>query len=72
MPHSDLPDPTTTTVNAVIASFPSALPVFSSFGIDSCCGGALSVAEAARRHRVPLETLLSALEAAIAPQRASA
>jgi regulator of cell morphogenesis and NO signaling len=38
------------TVNDVILQFPATLGVFKSLGIDSCCGGSLTLAEAARRH----------------------
>ena len=53
------------TVNEVIRDFPAALAVFSAFGIDACCGGALPVLEAAARHRIDEEALLSALRDAI-------
>ena len=52
------------TVNETIQRFPATLAVFQSYGIDSCCGGAHTVADAAARHGVPLPALLKALEAA--------
>jgi iron-sulfur cluster repair protein YtfE (RIC family) len=53
-----------TTVNEVVLRAPWALPVLSRYGIDSCCGGPLQLAEAARRHGHPLEEVLAALAAA--------
>ena len=57
------------TVNQVIAERPEALHVFRDYGIDACCGGALTVAEAARRHRVPAGDLLAALAEVAEPAR---
>ena len=56
---------TRSTVNDIVARFPSTLAVFNAFGIDTCCGGALAVTEAASRHKIPLNALRSALESAI-------
>ncbi|MGH7619005.1 MAG: DUF542 domain-containing protein [Gemmatimonadaceae bacterium] len=52
-------------VNEVLSMFPSTLPVFNRFGLDTCCGGALSVADAARAADVDAETLCGALTNAI-------
>ena len=49
------------TVNEVIQLFPAAVAVFKRFGIDSCCGGALPIREAARRHGKDEKELLAAL-----------
>lgn len=46
------------TVNEVIRRIPAAVSVFSRHGIDTCCGGDLSVDEAARRHGVDPEKIL--------------
>lgn len=54
------------TVNDIVARYPATLAVFNAFGIDTCCGGALAVTEAAARHKIPLNALRSALESAIA------
>lgn len=51
-------------VNEVIRLFPGTVAVFHRVGIDSCCGGALPVAEAARRHGLELAALLDELAAA--------
>jgi iron-sulfur cluster repair protein YtfE (RIC family) len=50
-----------TPVNEVIRLFPTTLPIFHAAGIDSCCGGALPVEEAARRHGLDAEQLLEEL-----------
>jgi iron-sulfur cluster repair protein YtfE (RIC family) len=49
------------TVNETVRLFPGTVAVFSRHGIDSCCGGALPVAEAAARHGIDLEQLLKEL-----------
>lgn len=46
------------TVNEVIRRVPASVGVFSRHGIDACCGGGLTVKEAARRHGVEPEALL--------------
>jgi len=51
-------------VNQIIRLFPGTLPVFHAAGIDSCCGGALEVGEAARRHGFEAEWLLEELRRA--------
>ncbi len=52
------------TVNDVLLRFPGCASVFNAFGVDSCCGGAASLAAAAADVGVEAEALLSALEAA--------
>ncbi len=52
------------TVNAVIARHPETLPVFKRLGIDACCGGALSLWEVSKRHRIEFVSLLTELESA--------
>ncbi len=51
-------------VNDVIRDFPKTIGVFTRYGIDSCCGGAVSIEEAAKRDGAPLEDLLDALNEA--------
>lgn len=36
-------------VNDVIRRYPATVDLFNRYGIDACCGGAASVADAARR-----------------------
>jgi regulator of cell morphogenesis and NO signaling len=57
------------TVNDTIQRFPESLAVFKELGIDTCCGGGATLAEAAARKGVPLPELLKALRQAAA-QRA--
>ena len=52
-------------VNEAIRRFPETVAVFNEFGIDSCCGGAASIAIAAERDGADLDTLLRRLNAAI-------
>lgn len=52
------------TVNEAIRRFPATVAVFNDFGIDACCGGAASLAEAAARDGADPEALLAALRVA--------
>ena len=59
------PPPDEITVNELIREVPLTIPVFNSFGIDSCCGGAVPVREAARRDGAEGDALLAALAAVV-------
>lgn len=50
------------TINEIVALYPATLEVFNRHGIDSCCGGALPLAEVARKHRLDFVALLAELE----------
>jgi regulator of cell morphogenesis and NO signaling len=52
-----------TTINQIVAAVPNTLSVFQRFGLDTCCGGGLSLSTAVERHQLSLETLLAALRA---------
>jgi regulator of cell morphogenesis and NO signaling len=52
------------TVNEIITRHPATVAVFQRHGIDSCCGGALPLAEVARKHRLNFLALLAELEQA--------
>lgn len=52
------------TVNEIVARHPRSIGIFNAFGIDSCCGGAIAVDDAARRDGADGEALLDALVAA--------
>jgi iron-sulfur cluster repair protein YtfE (RIC family) len=53
------------TVNEIVAQYPDTIAVFNRFGIDSCCGGGVPLADAARRDGADLDALLAALQEAI-------
>ena len=57
---------TETTVNEVIRMYPESVSVFNELGIDACCGGDASLAEAAWRDGVDLGSLLTRLDAVAA------
>jgi iron-sulfur cluster repair protein YtfE (RIC family) len=52
-------------VNEIIAQYPETIAVFNRFGIDSCCGGGVPLADAARRDGADFDALLAALQEAI-------
>lgn len=54
-------DPERTTVHEAMGLGEGVGDVFRSFGMDTCCGGGVPVATAARSHGVPLDELLAAL-----------
>lgn len=53
-------------VNEVLLRYPVTVAVFNAFGIDACCGGAASIADAAQRDGADVERLMAALGAAVA------
>lgn len=50
-----------TVVNDCIKLYPKTIGVFTTFKIDSCCGGAVSIEAAANRDGANLEDILKAL-----------
>ena len=54
------------TVNETIQRLPASIAVFNALGMEACCGGAATLAEAAAREGVPLGELLQALREAAA------
>lgn len=48
-------------VNDVIQAYPKTIGIFTLYNVDSCCGGAASISEAARRDGAEIEGLLKAL-----------
>lgn len=55
------------TLNALVERLPAALPVLREFGLDTCCGGALTLERAAAHHEIDLQRLMEALRGAQAP-----
>lgn len=52
-------------VNSTILAHPDTLSVFSVFGLDTCCRGNLSVADAVRDANLDLAVVIKALKEAI-------
>lgn len=52
------------TINEIAARYPETIAVFNRFGMDTCCGGGVSVEEAARRDGLDVAQILSALREA--------
>jgi regulator of cell morphogenesis and NO signaling len=51
-------------INEVIQRYPWTLPVFHRLDVDSCCGGARTVAAMAEEHGLNLDEVLAELQAA--------
>lgn len=49
------------TVNDAVRFVPGALETLAACGIDTCCGGALPLGEAARRHGLDVDRLMARL-----------
>jgi iron-sulfur cluster repair protein YtfE (RIC family) len=65
MPTQDgLPDGTWT-VNEILLHYPDAVRALNAFGVDTCCGGANSLADAARESGVSLDDLLAGVLAVL-------
>ena len=60
----DAPIDARLSVNEVLRRRPRAVRVLNAFGIDTCCGGAASLDEAAREVGVPVDDLVLAVEMA--------
>lgn len=54
-----------TTVRELVGRYSRTRPVFEEHGIDYCCGGTQTLAEASRKHGLDLEELVVALERAL-------
>lgn len=53
------------TINEIVARNPETIAVFNRFGMDTCCGGGVSVVDAARRDGLDLDQILAALRDAM-------
>ena len=67
MKHDVEFDPTLT-LNEITARFPATIAVFNDFGMDVCCGGDVSLAEAASRDGADLDAVTAALKLAVSEQ----
>jgi regulator of cell morphogenesis and NO signaling len=54
-------------VNEILRRWPAAVAALNERGIDTCCGGALSLRDAAGAAGIPAAELLEAVEHAIEP-----
>lgn len=63
--NTTMPD-ATWSVNDVLRRYPDAVGVFNELGVDACCGGANSLADAARDAGVALDELLERVGEAVA------
>ena len=61
----------TSIVNDVIRDHPSTLSVFNYFGVDACCGGNLSIAEAAENEFIDAGALVAALRNSVRHETAN-
>lgn len=52
-------------VNDIISRHPETIAVFNRFGLDTCCGGSLSVTEAARASGAEVDALCAALRGTV-------
>jgi iron-sulfur cluster repair protein YtfE (RIC family) len=50
------------TLNEITSAVPSALEVFGRYGLDSCCGGAKTLALVCEKHGLDLEQVLSDIQ----------
>jgi iron-sulfur cluster repair protein YtfE (RIC family) len=60
----------TSLIRDLIERYPALMPVLDAHGLDLCCGGGHTVAEAAALHGLDLEALLMELDAAFATAQA--
>jgi iron-sulfur cluster repair protein YtfE (RIC family) len=56
------------TVNEVLAAAPGTAEIFNRLGVDTCCGGTLTLPDAARAAGIAPGELRAALEPALAQQ----
>lgn len=50
--------------NDIIRKYPSTIGVFNRYNVDSCCGGAEPIREAARKAGIDLDEFIAALKEA--------
>jgi len=57
------------TVNEALFAAPETAEIFNRLGVDTCCGGTLTLTEAARAAGITPEALRAAVEPALAQTR---
>ncbi|MGK7344342.1 MAG: DUF542 domain-containing protein [Candidatus Nitrospinota bacterium M3_3B_026] len=60
------------TINDVVQKHPGTMKVFNQYNLDSCCGGAQSIGEAAAAAGADLEKVLEDLNAAAGEEKQNA
>lgn len=55
-------------VNEILRRWPASVAALNAHGVDTCCGGASSLAEAAAEIGVPVSTLVDAIAPSIAAE----
>ena len=53
------------TLSEIVAEHPETRPTFDQYGLDMCCGGGLTLSQAAAAHQIPLPSLMDAIQTAI-------
>ena len=66
MPETQIQLDCTMTVHELVKRHPATQAVFQRYGVDTCCGGAVSVEAAARRDGIDAVRLCTELRAAAA------
>ncbi len=56
------------TVNEALSTAPETAVIFNRLGVDTCCGGTLTLAEAARAIGMAADELRAAIEPVLAPR----
>jgi iron-sulfur cluster repair protein YtfE (RIC family) len=56
------------TVNEALSTAPETAAIFNRLGVDTCCGGTLTLAEAARSVGMGADELRAAIEPTLAPR----
>lgn len=59
-------------INDVISRYPATVGVFNYFGIDACCGGDATIAQAAMNDFVDPEVVVESLRSAVRHDRSMA
>jgi hypothetical protein len=60
VPHVHQLD-TSLTINEIVAQYPETIAAFNRFGMDTCCGGVITVEEATRRDGINADDVVAEL-----------